>query len=131
LGTTTAVGQTEFQLGTVRAHDQYNTTLYGLDDRYRGVYNGRNIIFINKEDIKDLGLKAHDLVNIHSKYDGVQRSVFEFALIPYDIPRRNLMAYFPEANPLVPVDHAHHETHTPISKNIVVSLESIREAKKS
>lgn len=122
----TILGKSEFQLGTVRAHDQYNTTLYGLDDRYRGVYNGRNIVLINKEDIKELGMRAHDLVNIHSNYHGVKRSVFEFALIPYDIPRRNLMAYFPEANPLVPVDHAHHQTHTPISKNIVVELEGVK-----
>ncbi len=115
----------EFQLGTVRAHDQYNTTLYGLDDRYRGVKNGRNIVFMNKDDMKSLGLKSKDLVNIHSDFKGERRSIYDFRIVPYDIPSRNLMAYFPEANPLVPIDHAHAITHTPVSKNIIVTLEVI------
>jgi molybdopterin-dependent oxidoreductase alpha subunit len=116
----------EFQLGTVRAHDQYNTTLYGLDDRYRGIKNGRNIIFMNKADMKYIGLRAKDRVNVHSDYNGERRSIYDFMIVPYDIPSRNLMAYFPEANPLVPIDHAHKITHTPVSKNIIVTLEIIQ-----
>lgn len=115
----------EFQLGTVRAHDQYNTTLYGLDDRYRGVKNGRNIIFMNTDDMKSMGLKSKDAVNVHSDFQGKRRSIYAFQIVPYDIPSRNLMAYFPEANPLVPIDHAHAITHTPVSKNIIVTLEVI------
>ena len=115
----------EFQLGTVRAHDQYNTTLYGLDDRYRGIKNGRNIIFMNGDDMKYIGLRAKDRVNVHSNFDGKRRSIYDFMVVPYDIPSRNLMAYFPEANPLVAIDHAHAITHTPVSKNIVVTLEII------
>lgn len=115
----------EFQLGTVRAHDQYNTTLYGLDDRYRGVKNGRNIIFMNKGDMKFMGLKSKDLVNVHSVFNGEKRSIYDFQIVPYDIPARNLMAYFPEANPLVAIDHVHAITHTPVSKNIIVTIEPL------
>jgi molybdopterin-dependent oxidoreductase alpha subunit len=115
----------EFQLGTVRAHDQYNTTLYGLNDRYRGVKNGRNIIFMNQDDMKSMSLKSKDVVNVHSEFKGERRSIYNFQIVPYDIPSRNLMAYFPEANPLVPIDHVHAITHTPVSKNIIVTLEII------
>ena len=117
----------EFQLGTVRAHDQYNTTLYGLDDRYRGVKNGRNIIFMNQDDMKSMGLKAKDSVNVHSDFEGKRRSIYDFQIVPYDIPSRNLMAYFPEANPLVPIDHVNAVTNTPVSKNIIVTMEVIED----
>lgn len=113
----------EYQLGTVRAHDQYNTTLYGLDDRYRGVKGGRNIVFMNRDDMAQEGYRAKTRVNVHSHFDGQKRSIYDFQLIPYDIPKGNLMAYFPEANPLVALDHAHKITHTPVSKNILVTLE--------
>lgn len=119
------IKKNQFQLGTVRAHDQYNTTLYGLDDRYRGVKNGRNIIFMNKEDMEELDLKSKDKVNVHSFFQGVKRSIYDFNIVPYDIPRKNLMAYFPEANPLIAIDHVHHITHTPVSKNVIVVLEKI------
>lgn len=112
----------QFQLGTVRSHDQYNTTLYGLDDRYRGIKNARDIVFMNPGDMNDLGLQSGDRVDIHSYFRGKRRSVYNFRVVPYHIPRRNLMAYFPEANPLVAIDHHHHITHTPVSKNIIVEL---------
>jgi molybdopterin-dependent oxidoreductase alpha subunit len=109
-------------LGTVRSHDQYNTTLYGLDDRYRGIKNGRNIILMHPEDLKKEGIKALDKVDLHSEFKGEQRSVYQFKVIPYDIPRGCLMGYFPELNPLVPIDQISPEAHTPASKSIVVTL---------
>ncbi len=116
------LGVDEFRLMTVRAHDQYNTTLYGLDDRYRGIKNGREIILIHPEDIKDLGMSAGEVVDVVSNYDGVERSVYNFRLVPYDIPRKCLGSYFPEANPLVSIHQVNPETHTPISKNIIVKI---------
>lgn len=113
----------QFQLGTIRSHDQFNSTIYSLNDRYRGIYRGRDIVFMNKEDMEEFGYKPKDKLNIHSFYRGQKRSVFNFQVIPYQIPRRNLMAYFPEANPLLAIDHVHHQTQTPIAKNIVVELE--------
>lgn len=115
----------EFRLTTLRAHDQYNTTLYGLDDRYRGIKNGREIILMNKVDMKELGLKGGDSVDITSEYEGVVRGVSNFKVVPYDIPSRCLGAYFPEANPLVPIGLINPETHTPVSKNVVVKLKKV------
>ncbi len=114
-----------FRLTTLRAHDQYNTTLYGLDDRYRGIKNGREIILMNKSDMQEHGLKGGDCVDVNSNHDGVVRTVSNFKVVPYDIPSRCLGAYFPEANPLVPIDLINPETHTPVSKNIVVKLKRV------
>jgi len=116
----------KFQLGTVRSHDQFNSTLFGLNDRYRGVFKGRNIVFMNNEDMEEFGYKAKDKLHIHSFFEGQKRSVFNFQVIPYEIPRRNLMAYFPEANPLVSIDNVHPKTNSPVFKNIVVELEKAK-----
>lgn len=114
-----------FRLTTLRAHDQYNTTLYGLDDRYRGIKNGREIILMNQADMDDNNLNGGDVVDVVSEYKGVERMVYNFKVVPYDIPRRCLGAYFPEANPLVPIDLINPETHTPVSKNIVVKIKPV------
>lgn len=111
-----------YKLSTVRSHDQYNTTLYGLDDRYRGIKNGRNIILMNAEDMADAGLSAKANVHVHSHFRGEKRSVYNFKAIPYDIPRGCTTAYFPEANPLVPIDQVS-DTHTPASKGVLISVE--------
>jgi len=112
----------EFLMMTVRSHDQYNTTIYGLNDRYRGVFNERRVVFINSNDMKKLGLKKLDLVDVVSLYDGKERRVFKFHVIPYNIPEQNLAAYFPEMNPLVPIDHYADHSQTPISKSIKVKI---------
>ncbi len=114
-----------YYLTTVRSHDQYNTTIYGLDDRYRGIKNGREIIFMNKNDMNEVGLKAQDLVNIHSYFKGEKRSVFNFKIVPYDIPSGNLACYFPEGNPLVPIGSVARESLTPTSKKILVTVEKL------
>lgn len=117
-----SLNEGEFRLTTLRAHDQYNTTLYGLDDRYRGIKNGREVLLMNAKDLEDLNLKNGDAVDVTSEYEGVQRTIHNFKVVSYDIPKRCIGAYFPEANPLVPVDLINPETHTPVSKNIVVRI---------
>ncbi len=114
--------ENEFMLMTIRSHDQFNTTIYGLDDRYRGVYNERRVLFMNKQDMMTQGLNKMDIVEISSFYDNTQRTAFKFLVIPYNIPKGNLAAYFPETNVLVPYNHFADRSKTPISKSIVVRL---------
>jgi anaerobic selenocysteine-containing dehydrogenase len=107
---------------TIRSHDQYNTTVYGLDDRYRGVYKARRVVFLHPDDIASLGLAEQQLVDLVSTYSGVRRVARRFAVVPYDIPRRCAAAYFPEANVLVPLDHHADASLTPASKSIVITI---------
>ncbi len=116
-----------FKLMTLRSHDQYNTTIYGLNDRYRGISNGRKLIMMNMNDMIELGLIDQQLVHVHSYHSGKKRSIFNFRVVPYDIPRRCLAAYFPEANPLVSIDHVAIKSNTPVSKNITVKIEKATE----
>ena len=112
-----------FALQTFRSHDQYNTTVYGLDDRYRGVYGERQVIFIHPEDLKAIGAEAGDRVDVVSAYDdGVERVAADFRFVPYDIPRGSIAGYYPELNVLVPLGSAGVESHTPTSKSIMVSF---------
>ncbi len=114
------VGQ--FVLMTIRSHDQFNTTIYGLDDRYRGIYNGRRVIFMNAEDMKDTGLTQGQPVDITSHFEGQERQAHRFLVAPYSIPRGCVAAYFPEANVLVPVGSVAEESNTPVSKSVIVTL---------
>ncbi|MFJ1256767.1 FdhF/YdeP family oxidoreductase [Cupriavidus sp. CuC1] len=110
-------------LMTTRSHDQYNTTIYGLDDRYRGVFGLRRVVFINPADLALLGLKAGQHVDITSVWDdGVQRHVEDFVLVEYDIPQGCLGAYYPETNPLVPLESTGDGCGTPTSKSVPVLL---------
>ena len=118
--------QGEYVMMTIRSHDQFNTTIYGLDDRYRGVANDRKVIFMHPEDMKTEGLEALDLVNVSSNYRNKVRRVYNFKVVPYQIPPGNLASYFPETNPLVPVDLVAHKSHTPVSKSIVVRVEKVQ-----
>ncbi|MEC4725506.1 FdhF/YdeP family oxidoreductase [Shewanella sp. D64] len=112
-----------FVLQTLRSHDQYNTTIYGLDDRYRGVYGQRRVLMMNAEDIALLGLAHLDCVNINSLWpDSKLRQVSDFTLIEYDIPRGNVAAYYPETNPLVPLESVGDLSWTPTSKSIAVEI---------
>lgn len=111
-------------LQTMRSHDQYNTTLYGLNDRYRGVFGMREVLFVNEDDIAKLGFKNGDKVDMVSLWeDGVTRKVQGFTLVAYDIPRGQAAAYYPETNPLVPLDSYGERTFTPTSKFIAIKLE--------
>ena len=112
----------EYMLMTIRSHDQFNTTIYGLDDRYRGVYNARRVIFMNIDDMKAVGLKKLDVVDITSTYDDQIRTAHNFKVVPYNIPSGNLASYFPETNVLVPYNHFADRSKTPISKSVKVRL---------
>ena len=112
----------EYLMMTVRSHDQYNTTIYGLHDRYRGIHNGRRVVFMNEADARQTGLKKGDHVDIVSKYDGVERKAEDFVIVPYPIPKQNIATYFPEANTVIPYNHYARGSQTPISKSVVVRL---------
>ncbi|HZB46494.1 MAG TPA: FdhF/YdeP family oxidoreductase [Pyrinomonadaceae bacterium] len=112
----------QFLMMTMRSHDQFNTTIYGLDDRYRGIYNERRVVFLNPEDVQEAGLSAGAVVDITSHFEGERRTVRRFIVVPYSIPRRCAATYFPEANPLVPVRSVADKSNTPASKSVVVSL---------
>ena len=115
-------------LQTLRSHDQYNTTIYGLDDRYRGIRGGRRVVFVNPDDIESLGITAGDRVDLVSEFtgaDGVlqERRAEDFQVVPYPTPPGNAAAYYPETNPLVPLDHVAAKSNTPASKAVVIRLE--------
>ena len=116
-------GQPVFVLSTVRSHDQYNTTVYGLDDRYRGVHGERRVLFAHADDIAALGMDAGDRVDLESLgEDGIKRTAKGFLLAAYDIPRGCLAAYYPETNPLVPLSSFAERARTPTSKSIPVLI---------
>jgi molybdopterin-dependent oxidoreductase alpha subunit len=123
-------GERLMTLMTTRSHDQYNTTIYGLDDRYRGVFGQRRVLFANKADIDMLGFEVGQRVDITSVWDdGVERRADSFLLVEYDIPRGCLGAYYPETNPLVPLSSVADGAGTPTSKSIPVLLTaSVEEA---
>ncbi len=109
-------------LMTIRSHDQFNTTVYEENDRYRGVYGRRKILFVAAGDLAARGLTDGDVVTIKSHYQGVVRQARGFAVIPYDLPRGCVAGYFPELNVLVPLESRARESHTPTSKAVVVTL---------
>lgn len=112
-------------LQTLRSHDQYNTTIYGLDDRYRGVKGGRRVVFVNPGDIDALGLHDGDRVDLVSEFDGQERRAKDFRVVAYATPAGNAAAYYPETNPLVPLDHVAARSNTPVSKAVVIRLEAL------
>ncbi|WP_322011162.1 FdhF/YdeP family oxidoreductase [Paraburkholderia sp. J12] len=116
-------GERLMTLMTTRSHDQYNTTVYALDDRYRGVFGQRRVVFINPADIEMLGFRNGDWVDMTTVWnDGVERRADYFRLVEYDIPRGCIGAYYPETNPLVPLSSVGDVCNTPTSKSIPVLL---------
>ncbi|MGW0040407.1 FdhF/YdeP family oxidoreductase [Rhodococcus sp. NPDC003348] len=117
-------------LQTLRSHDQYNTTIYGLDDRYRGVKGGRRVVFVSAADLVDLNLIDGSRVDIVSEWTAVdgtveERRVHDFRVVEYSTPKGNAAAYYPETNPLIPLDHVAAKSNTPVSKAVVVRLEPV------
>jgi formate dehydrogenase major subunit len=109
------------RLATLRSHDQYNTTIYGLDDRYRGVFGGRMVVFMNDADMRARGISEGDLVEIESlAEDGKRRVVGGFWAKPHSIPRGSIGAYYPETNPLLPLAYHDVKSGTPAAKSIPV-----------
>lgn len=112
----------EYMLTSVRSHDQFNTTIYGYEDRYRGIHNERRVIFMNKKDMEKAGFKKEEKVDIFSHFNGTERAAHLFIVIPYDIPERNTAAYYPEMNVLVPIDSVAEKSNTPTTKLVVIKI---------
>ncbi|MFC8681221.1 FdhF/YdeP family oxidoreductase [Microbacterium ureisolvens] len=115
-------------LQTLRSHDQYNTTIYGKDDRYRGIHDGRRVVLVNAKDIQQLGFAENDIVDLVSEWTRPggsveERRAEEFRIVAYSTPRGNAAAYYPETNVLVPLESVADVSGTPTSKSVVVRLE--------
>jgi molybdopterin-dependent oxidoreductase alpha subunit len=111
-------------LQTLRSHDQYNTTIYGLDDRYRGIRNGRRVVLVHPDDARELGLADGSYTDLVSEWrDGVERRAPGFRVVHYPTARGCAAAYYPETNVLVPLDSTADTSNTPASKSVVVRFE--------
>ena len=119
---TTRLAPGHFLLMSIRSHDQFNTTIYGLNDRYRGITHGRRVVLMNPDDMREAELTEGMPVDITSHFSGETREAPHFIAVPYDIPRRCLATYYPEANVLVPINHTADKSNTPAYKSIEVSL---------
>jgi formate dehydrogenase major subunit len=109
-------------LMTIRSHDQFNTTVYDMDDLYRGIRGERDVLFMNADDVREGGFSDGERVDVTSRYGGVERSLRDLRIVAYDIPRRCLAAYFPEANVLVALEDFADGSRTPAYKSIRVTL---------
>jgi anaerobic selenocysteine-containing dehydrogenase len=112
----------QLMMMSFRSHDQFNTTIYGQDDRYRGVYGGRRVIFLNRDDMREQNVAEGDWVDLTSYYEGQQRHASRFLVVPYDIPKGCAATYYPESNPLVALRHVAEGSNQPASKSIVITL---------
>jgi molybdopterin-dependent oxidoreductase alpha subunit len=117
----------ELMMMTIRSHDQFNTTIYGLNDRYRGVFNERRVIFMNTLDIAKHGLKNGDVVDLYNTYDNVTRVAHKFIVIEFSIPERCTATYFPETNVLVPINSTADKSNTPTSKMVLITLQKSKQ----
>jgi len=117
----------QFLMMTIRSHDQFNTSVYSANDRYRGISDGRRVVFLNPDDIAATGLHARQVVDLVSHFEGEERMARAFVVVPYDIPRRCAATYFPEANVLVPVRSVAAKSNTPASKSVVISIRAATE----
>ncbi len=124
----TALAPDEFLMMTIRTHDQFNTTVYGLDDRYRGIFGGRRVVFMHESDIVAAKLVPGQRVDLRNRHGGVERVAAGFMVAPYRIPRGCVATYFPEANVLVPIDTVAARSNTPTSKHVVVSVSAAAQA---
>jgi anaerobic selenocysteine-containing dehydrogenase len=112
----------EFLLTTIRSHDQFNSTIYGLNDRYRGVFNGRRVLFLNPLDMEARNLQAGQIVDLYSHFEGEVRKAPRFAIVPYAIARRSAAAYYPETNVLIPIRSVAAKSNQPAAKSIRITL---------
>jgi anaerobic selenocysteine-containing dehydrogenase len=112
----------EFLLMTIRSHDQFNTTIYGHDDRYRGLAGNRRVVMANPEDLAELGLTSRSKVHLESRFRDTVRRSEDWTVVAYDIPRRCLAAYYPEANVLVPLEQVADGSRTPASKQVTTRV---------
>jgi len=110
-------------LMTIRSHDQFNTTIYGEDDRYRGIYGGRRVVFMHEDDVREQGLVKDQWVDLISHCGTQRRRAERFKVVPYGIPRGCAAAYYPETNVLVPVQDVADGSNQPSSKSLVITIE--------
>ncbi len=120
----------QLMMMSVRSHDQFNTTIYGLDDRYRGIYNERRVVMLNPEDMQELRVEEGQVVDLTSHFQGEERVARRFIVVPYPIPRRCAATYYPETNVLVPIGHTADRSNTPASKSVVITLRPAEEVGK-
>jgi anaerobic selenocysteine-containing dehydrogenase len=121
--TAVAVPPGHLLLQTIRSHDQFNTTVYGLNDRYRGVHGGRRVVFVAAKDLADFGLADGDMVDLVSVWSDGERRAPAFRIVEYPTPPGCAAAYFPEANVLVPLDSTADTSNTPTSKSVIIRLD--------
>jgi len=112
----------ELMMMTIRSHDQFNTTIYGMNDRYRGIYDERRVILLNEKDMQEQNLQKGDVVDLSSHYNGVTRTAHRFLVVPYSIPKNCAATYYPETNVLVPIDSVAAKSNTPVSKLVVIRV---------
>ncbi|MBV71529.1 MAG: hypothetical protein CMH52_09265 [Myxococcales bacterium] len=112
----------QYLMGTVRSHDQYNTTIYGNDDRYRGIYGHRRVVMMAPADIEEAGFVEGQRVDLTSHFNGEERSATDFVVMSQSLPSRCVMTYFPEANKLIPARSVADKSNTPTSKSVVISI---------
>jgi anaerobic selenocysteine-containing dehydrogenase len=112
----------EYMMMTIRSHDQFNTTIYGLNDRYRGIQNERRVIFMNENDMKLAGLNKEDVVDLFNYHDNIERVAKKFKVVPYNIPEKCTATYFPETNVLVPINSTADKSNTPTSKLVIIKI---------
>jgi molybdopterin-dependent oxidoreductase alpha subunit len=117
-----ALSPGRLRMMTIRSHDQYNTTIYGLDDRYRGVRGERRVVFMNATDMVERGLVERQVVDLVGEWHDGERVAEAFIVVPYDVPRGNCATYFPETNVLVPLDSIADRSRTPTSKSVVIKI---------
>ena len=122
----TVLANDELMMMTIRSHDQFNTTIYGLDDRYRGIYNERRVILINQADMNNHQLLHGDVVDLYNNADGRERIAHKFIVVPYPIPKGCTATYFPETNVLVSINSVAEKSNTPVSKLVVIKLRKHR-----
>ena len=116
------LAEDELMMMTIRSHDQFNTTIYGLDDRYRGVYNERRVIFMNQEDMQQRQLEKGDIVDLYNFHNAKERVAHQFIVVPFNIPAGCTATYFPETNVLVPISSVADKSNTPTSKLVVIKV---------
>ncbi|HXO75341.1 MAG TPA: molybdopterin dinucleotide binding domain-containing protein, partial [Puia sp.] len=112
----------DYRMATVRSHDQFNTTIYGMDDRYRGIYGERRVVLMNPSDMATAGFQTGDKVDLFNYYEGVERVARLFVVVPYDIPARCVVTYYPETNVLVPIGSVADKSNTPTSKMVLIKI---------
>ncbi len=112
----------ELMMMTIRSHDQFNTTIYGLNDRYRGIFNERRVVFMNQQDMNRRDIKDGDVVDLFNNHEGIERAAHKFIAVSYPIPQGCTATYFPEANVLVPITSVAYKSNTPTSKQVIVTV---------